>query len=126
LSYQIKVVRDQFPEIHVEMKKDTVENDELYFHGTVSDDYGLANLQLVFYPAKEEHFKERRSIHISHSNYDEFLYSFPDTLNLKQGVAYNLYFQVFDNDGVNGSKVAKSEVFKYRKLTDDEEENRQL
>lgn len=126
LSYQIKVVRDQFPEIDVEMKRDTVQDDELYFHGSVSDDYGLSRLQLVFYPSKEENLKQRRSIQISHSNYDEFLYAFPDTLNLKQGVAYDLYFQVFDNDGVNGAKVTKSEVFSYRKLTDDEEEDRQL
>ncbi|HLS29730.1 MAG TPA: DUF4175 family protein, partial [Flavobacteriaceae bacterium] len=126
LSYQIKVVRDQFPNIDVKMKRDTVQNDELYFHGSVSDDYGLTKLELVFYPSKEDNLIQRRPIRISKSNYDEFLYTFPDTLDLKPGVAYDLYFQVFDNDGVNGRKVAKSEIFNYRKLTDDEEENRQL
>ncbi|MDB4210061.1 hypothetical protein N9732_02675, partial [Polaribacter sp.] len=36
---------------------------------------------------------------------------------LQTGVNYELFFQVFDNDGFNGSKKTKSETFQYRQKT---------
>lgn len=126
LSYQIKVIKDKYPEIKVEMKKDTIQEEMLYFHGQVSDDYGLSKLQLVFYPVNEEKEKKVRPISISNTSFDEFVYAFPDTLKLEKGKSYEMYFEILDNDGVNGSKASKSQLFSYRKLTDDEKEDKQL
>lgn len=126
LTYQLKVIKDEFPEIKMQMKKDTLDEEKMYFRGQVSDDYGLQKLELVFYEEGEENKKQTRNIAVSKSNFDEFLYVFPDTLQLKKGTSYELYFQIFDNDGVNGSKVAKSETFTYRKRTDEEQERKQL
>lgn len=126
LSYHIKIIKDQYPEIEVDMKRDTISEEALYFHGRISDDYALTKLQMVFYPSREEHRAQSRRIQINPGNFDEFLYAFPDTIQLKKGTSYEVYFEVFDNDGVNGAKRKRSEIFTYRKLTDDEQEEKQL
>ncbi|MFB1040506.1 MAG: hypothetical protein QMC35_08605, partial [Polaribacter sp.] len=45
---------------------------------------------------------------------------FPDSLSVNKGTNYELFFEVYDNDMVNGSKKAKSAVFKYRQRTNEE------
>ena len=45
---------------------------------------------------------------------------------LTDGVSYDYYFQVFDNDVLHNFKSSKSAVYSFRKLTQDEIENEQL
>ena len=126
LSYSFTIIRDEYPEISVEMKKDTVAEDQLYFRGNVSDDHGLTNLKLIYYPVDDKKETSTKQLSLANGNFDEFLYSFPNTLNLKEGIAYELYFQVADNDGVNGAKTSNSSKFIFRKRTEDEEKDRNL
>ena len=126
LAYSINVVKDAYPELKVEVQKDTLGDQTLYFYGQASDDHGLSKLQLVYYPLNNESSKHTEPISISNSNFSEFISSFPDQLELKEGVGYQLYFEVFDNDGINRYKRTKSSVFNYRKLTAEEEEQKQL
>ncbi len=126
LAYELKVIKDEYPEITVAMKRDSIRQEVLYFHGQLSDDYGLSGLQLVYYPVKQPHQIEKRSIPLASTGFEEFLYVFPDTLNLERGVSYELYFQVFDNDAINGSKSAKSQLFSYRRLSVEEAREKQL
>ncbi len=58
--------------------------------------------------------KQKFDIQITKENIQTFFYQFPDGLNLQKGINYELYFQVFDNDAVNGNKTAKSKVFNYQ------------
>ena len=81
---------------------------------------------MVYYPSGNEDKKEIESISISKSNFDEFVSAFPNQLNLEEGVNYELYFQLFDNDALHNYKSVKSSVFSYRKLTKEEEEQKQL
>ena len=126
LSFSINVIKDNYPELNIKVEKDSIDNQTLYFYGQVSDDYGLSKLQLVYYPAGDEDSEEFQQIPISKSNFDEFVSSFPNQLSLVEGVNYDLYFQVFDNDAIHHYKSVKSPVFTYRKLTEDEEEQKQL
>lgn len=126
LNYTLKVVKDEFPVLELEMKRDSIAHRSLYFHGSISDDYGLSKLELVYYPSNNPKEKEVRSVPISNANFDEFLFTFPGTLDLKKGTAYEFYFQVFDNDGIHGAKKTKSKVYAYRKLTDAEKEEQLL
>jgi hypothetical protein len=103
-----------------------LDSQTLYFYGQVSDDYGLSNLQLVYYPSGNEEGKQTEKINISTSNFDEFASVFPDQLNLQEGVGYDLYFEVFDNDAIANYKGTKSNVFSFRKLTQEELEEEQL
>ncbi|MBV1887740.1 MAG: hypothetical protein KUG51_00460, partial [Urechidicola sp.] len=126
LAFSIDVIRDEFPELKVEMKKDSMDIETLYFYGQISDDYGLSKLQIIYYPSNSEDKKKVTSIPISTSNFDEFINIFPADIELDEGISYDVYFQVFDNDAINSYKSTKSNVFTYRKLTQDELENEQL
>ncbi|WP_298550500.1 DUF4175 family protein [uncultured Algibacter sp.] len=126
LTFNVDVVKDEYPEINLKVEKDSLDLQTLYFYGQVSDDYGFSKLQLVYYPSENEKDKQVESIPISNSNIAEFISAFPNNLNIKTGVPYELYFQVFDNDSVNRYKSVKSSVFTYRKRTKDEEAQKKL
>jgi hypothetical protein len=126
LAFNIDVVRDEYPELNLKTEVDSIDQQSLYFYGQVSDDYGLGPLQLVYYPSDDEKNKSVENIPISKSNVADFISAFPNNLVLKEGVSYELFFQVFDNDAINNFKSTKSEIFFYKKLTKDEEENKQL
>ena len=126
LSFSIRVIKDEFPELKLKTETDSLDHQTLYFYGQVSDDYGLSKLRLVYYPTENEADKHYENIHIGSSNFDEFISAFPDNLNLTEGTSYELYFQVFDNDALNNYKSTKSKLFTYRKLTKEEEEQNQL
>lgn len=126
LSFRIDVVKDGFPDISVSSKQDSTDVQTFYFLGQVSDDYGLTKLQLVYYPMGSEMEREAVALPINSSNFDQFAYVFPGNLPLKEGVSYEYYFEVFDNDALHHYKSSKSGFYTYRKLTQDELEKLQL
>ncbi|MFV9551858.1 DUF4175 family protein [Algibacter sp. PT7-4] len=126
LAFSINVVKDKFPAINLKVKTDSLDLQTLYFYGQVSDDYGLSKLQLVYYPVGQEKDKKIELIPISKSNIADFISAFPNNLDVSTGVPYELYFQVFDNDVVNKFKSSKSNVFTYRKRTEQEESQKRL
>lgn len=126
LSFSLNVVKDQYPEIDVESKQDSTSSQRVFFLGRISDDYGLTKLRLVYYPENEEKTAKTEDLPINKTNFDQFTYVFPGNLNLREGVAYQYYFEVFDNDAIHNHKSTKSGVYSFRKLTRDELENEQL
>ncbi len=126
LGFSIDVVKDAYPEIDVERKTDSLNMESLPFSGLISDDYGLTKLQLVYYPTNEETDRKILEFPLKASNFSRFTYAFPDNLQLKEGVDYSFYFEVFDNDAIHRGKSTKSSVFSYRKLTSAEREQQQL
>ena len=126
LPFSIAVVKDEFPQILVTSNIDSISRGTAEFAGQLSDDYGLKKLELVYYnreiPEKVTVFQ----LPITNENVQTFFYQFPDGLTLAEGVDYEMYFQVFDNDGVNGNKKSKSKVFTYRTKTEDEIEEELL
>ena len=126
LAYTIEVIKDAYPELNIKVERDSIDQQSLYFFGQASDDYGLSKLELVYYPSESENDKKSEIIPISRSNFEEFVSAFPNNLRLEEGVTYELYFQVFDNDALHNFKSVKSNVFTYRKLTQNEEERKQL
>ncbi len=126
LAYSISVVKDLSPELEIKVQKDSIDQQSLYFYGQASDDFGLTKLNLVYYPVDDETNKVVEPISISKSNFSEFVSAFPNQFNLEEGVSYQLYFEVFDNDALHNYKRTKSSVFSYRKRTKEEEEQKQL
>ncbi|MFD0964650.1 DUF4175 family protein [Pseudofulvibacter geojedonensis] len=125
LAYSIDVVKDEYPEIQVQSKADSLDNQTIYFLGKISDDYGLKKLQLI-YNQVDSNLKQSVNLPINKGNFDQFSYVFPNNLNLEQGKAYEYYFEVTDNDVLHGYKKSKSQLFTYQKLTDSELESQQL
>ena len=98
LSFTLNVIKDEYPEIDVQSKQDSLSSELVYFLGDVSDDYGLTKLQLVYYPDGQQDAKKFKTLAISKSNVDQFVYTFPGDIDLTEGVSYEYYFEIFDND----------------------------
>lgn len=126
MSFNIEVIKDDYPELNVRVQKDSIDLQTLYFYGQINDDYGFSKLQLVYYKTDNELDKKFYSIPFSGGNFSEFITIFPNNLILEEGVSYNLYFEVYDNDAIHNFKGVKSNVFSYRMRTKEEEEDKRL
>ncbi|PHQ30743.1 DUF4175 family protein [Leeuwenhoekiella nanhaiensis] len=126
LNYHIDVVRDAYPELVLERKADTTGSEQVYYKGSVSDDHGLRSLNLIYYIDNQEDNQEIVNIPISNTNVDQFYAAFPGKLNLEQGKAYTYYFEVRDNDALNGFKATRSSPETYNVLTDERVLDKQL
>lgn len=123
LNYSIAVIKDQFPSITVASPPDSLKVANNYVLGQISDDYGLFKLNIVYFPNDNPSQTKRRSIAIKTDLYDKFVFQFPSNLPIVDGVAYEYFFEVFDNDAPNGFKSAKSSSFSYRENTASEKED---
>lgn len=126
LAFSLNVVKDQFPEIEVQSKQDSTNTQRVFFLGQISDDYGLTKLRLVYFPEGEEKQAKMQLLPLNKTNFDQFTYAFPGNLYLDEGVSYEYYFEVFDNDAIHNFKSSKSGIYSFRKLTKDELEDEQL
>ena len=120
LKYQITVIKDQFPTIEVAKSPDSLKVSSNYVVGQVGDDYGLSRLQIVYYDQKNPTIGQRVILPIKNGVFDQFVFAFPGNLLVREGVVYNYYFEVFDNDLLHGSKSARSSVFSSRISTEEE------
>ena len=120
LSYKIKVVKDEYPTITIQTNIDSLYSGEALFAGKVSDDYGLKNLKVVFYDQSNINKVIIVPLKLSKQNTQTFFYQFPGPTTIEDGVDYEIYFQVSDNDIINGSKSATSKKYTFRKKTNDE------
>ena len=123
LNYNISVVKDQFPTITVNNAPDSLKVAKNYVLGQVSDDYGLSKLQIVYYPKDKPNEGKRGIISVKKEIYDQFVFAFPSNLPIEDGVNYEYYFEVFDNDAPHNYKSSKSAVFSHRESTDVEKED---
>lgn len=126
LNYQISVIKDQFPTINVNNAPDSLKAEKNYVLGQISDDYGLLKLHVVYYEKDKPQTAKRGVIAIKKANYDQFIFSFPSTLPVEQGVSYEYYFEVFDNDAIHNYKSTKSSIFFNRIVTDEEKQDQIL
>lgn len=126
LAYQITTTKDRFPSIEVRTAPDTLKIKSKILIGQIADDHGLTKLQVVFYPKEHPSELSRVNIAIKNQTVDQFVYSFPQGLKIKEGNNYEYYFEVFDNDAVNHFKSTKSVVFSHYELTENEQQARQL
>jgi hypothetical protein len=126
MHYSITVIPDRYPAITISQVNDSTNKKYLYFIGEASDDYGLRNLVL----------KYKLETSLDHSKTDEYQ-SLPvkftpgkisqftqfwdlNTLNLTPGDKLTYFFEVWDNDGVNGSKSSRSSYMTFDMATEAE------
>jgi hypothetical protein len=126
LNYQISVVKDQFPTISVGNAPDSLKIEKNYVLGQVSDDYGLSKLQVIYYPKDKPNLAKRGTIAVKRDVYDQFVFAFPSNLPVEEGVSYEYYFEIFDNDALHNFKSTKSSVFSNRIATETEKEDQVL
>jgi hypothetical protein len=126
LNFKIDITKDEYPELDLEMKKDSIDDEIMYFKGQVADDYGIRKTQLVYYESDDLTTQQYFEIGSNRGTFDQFLLTFPGNVPLQPGKSYQFYFEVIDNDAVNNFKSSKSQVFSYRKVSEDEAEQKQL
>lgn len=120
--FNIQIIPDQYPSIQVQQTKDSSSiRFNPSFFGTIKDDYGFTKLEFhaIIYTTdsigKETQLKITEKIPISKANTQIFNYfitseNFPE---LKPGDKVEYYFEIYDNDGINGPKKTRSDIMMY-------------
>ncbi len=126
MAFRIAAIPDRYPEIRVEQFNDSTNQRFLYFLGEASDDYGLRNLNFVWswespdqFGAKQVLQSGTERIPIAASQ-QRLTYNYNWDLNsvkLQPGDRVSYYFEVWDNDGVNGSKSARTAAMSFEMPT---------
>ncbi|MEQ8705666.1 MAG: DUF4175 family protein [Phaeodactylibacter sp.] len=124
ISYTISVVPDLHPSIFAKKFVDSTQQKVLFFVGDASDDYGLRSLTFNYRikRAKGEP-GELQQVVLEKPAGKQIQYDHVfdlNTLGLKPGDEVTYYFEVADNDGVNGSKTARTNLMVYATPTVDE------
>ena len=116
LAYLVNVIPDLFPSISVEEYKDSVYDNRLYYQGTVKDDYGLSRLVFTWSVKKAGSDNiaapelKTREIQLDRALLQQQFFYFMDmsTLFVQPGDEIEYFFEIWDNDGVTGSKSTRS------------------
>ena len=112
IPFTVEVVPDAYPDIQVQNFHEDFAK-QTYYSGLIADDYGFTQLLYHFEVDGKPNQSFVKDIPIDKKNIrTSFYYSIDiDTLTLYRGDEIKCYFEVFDNDGINGPKSRRSEVF---------------
>lgn len=129
MSFTMKVVPDQWPIIEASEQPDSLQSGVRYFDGEIGDDHGFSALLFcyrMFDPLGVPQGELKvQPLSLGKGNRQRFFHFFDvTTLGLRNGAYVDYYFEVSDNDGVNGSKKARTTTFQYRSLTEEQREDK--
>jgi hypothetical protein len=128
IQYHINVIPDAYPAITLEEAQDSLHLKNMYFTGQISDDYGINRLVFRYRysksddSAKMKQPEKQQAIAIAPGKLMQSFYHFWDlnSIDIKPGDELEYYFEVWDNDGVNGSKSARSQKLFFKAPSADE------
>jgi len=124
VAYTITVIPDLHPQISVEEFKDSSNLRLAFFAGDASDDYGVQNLTFNYQVKKAKSGQlPLNTVKLEKTTGKQIQYDYTwdiGKLNLEPGDEVQYYFEAFDNDGVNGSKSARTGLMTYKMPTLDE------
>lgn len=128
VNYTLNVIADQAPQIDVSEKADTLNPKNIYFSGTVKDDYGFTRLLFKYIQytvdstGKTSMKDGEQLMGLDKQKISQPYFYFLDAsrFDLSPGDKIEYYFEVWDNDGVNGAKSAKTQIMTYKAPTIDE------
>ena len=104
--YSIRLLKDEYPKINVEVNFDSTNNLYVY-NGSAFDDYQITDIKIKY--LKNEKIINERSLKID--KHREEFFDYKININEISEFEYDkLYFEVWDNDEVNGLKSTKTEV----------------
>ena len=122
LTYSVQVIPDAFPSIQVTPRADSLSPKTVYFIGEIEDDHGFRKLQFVYSflkkdgkqltePVKNVITLPVRSTQLKQNFYHMFNLA---AINIQMEDEVEYYFEVWDNDGVSGSKSTRSQIQLYK------------
>jgi len=121
LTYFIKTIADQAPEISLMQSYDTTNNIYL-FNGIIQDDYRLQKLEFIYSrDSNNTLIVTSKDVPIANKSFEQFYHTMSfNNFNLRAGEKINYYFKVWDNDEINGSKYTNSNIFTYKEPSENE------
>jgi hypothetical protein len=123
IEKRVEVVPDLHPSIDVKRNSDTTNARLFFFNGEVRDDYGVSALNFVT-EVKDVNGKltiKRTTINAALRSGGGFYHMFDiNGMNLSAGEIVYYYFEVYDNDAVNGAKRSTSARYEFKVPTADE------
>jgi len=118
IQYYINVIPDMYPKISMQDYRDTAVYNFISVGGSISDDYGLSALKMSYRVVRKDKAGDYQSINIpmeGEQSIQNYYYQLNlGELNLQPGDYVEYYTQVWDNDGVNGSKSTRSTTSQFR------------
>ena len=118
VAYTVTVIPDQHPQIAVEEFRDSTNKRMIFFAGDASDDYGLLNLTFNYQIKKAKGGQlPLSSIKLNKPAGKQIQYEHTwdlRNIELAPGDEITYYFEVGDNDAVNGSKTARTAMMQWR------------
>ena len=112
IPFTVEVIPDAYPEIQVQPFNENFSK-QTYYSGLIADDYGFTKLLYHFEVENKpnQSFVKRIDINKNETR-TSFYYSIDlDTLTMFPGDEVKTYFEIWDNDGINGAKSRRSELF---------------
>lgn len=113
-SYRINIIADEPPSIDVQEKQDSVSLKAFYFNGKIQDDHGFSSLTFHYKvgapgdKGSEHEFVKSVKADMGQTLADFFyLWNLKD-MGIKPGGQVTYFFDVADNDAVNGPKHART------------------
>jgi len=128
VNYSINVIPDLYPSIDVSEQRDSMNPKNVYFSGQIKDDYGFNNLTFHYKKfgtdtaGKISEASGSNPVIVNKKQISQpyFYYLDAAQFDLQPGDKIEYYFEVFDNDGVNGSKSSKTQLMVFKAPTKDE------
>jgi hypothetical protein len=124
VGYSITVIPDLHPTIAVEKFSDSLDNSLLYFVGDAADDYGLLSLSFNYRIINAKGKQgELNTIKLKKPDAKQIQYDYTwdvALLKLNPGDEVLYYFEVYDNDAVNGNKSSRTNIATFKKPTVEE------
>lgn len=117
LIHQVAVIPDLYPEIQVNTYIDSINYQFIYNTGQIKDDYGFEKLVFSYQKRNIRNPEqilnnEARLISIDRSvNNQSFFFSYDFSgIQIEPGDKIEYWFEVWDNDKINGSKVSRTAI----------------
>lgn len=122
--YSVRVIPDAYPEIQVESVADSLALSRILFLGQAKDDHGLSRIAFYYSSDPNLPFSEWKRVALPVLSRDPLLsFQHPvdlGSLGFNLGDQLSYCFVVWDNDGVNGPKSARTPVVQHRILSREE------
>jgi len=114
VKYTINVIPDLYPTIKLEIIQDSVNTSLFYYRGLLNDDYGFKKLTFNYKTVGSNEPIKTLNIPININMISQEFYYLYDFMQIAQsGEKIEYFFEVWDNDGVRGSKSTKTSMQEY-------------
>ena len=118
VSYSLGVTPDLYPVVNVQENRDSANDHFFYYLGDISDDYGLKRLTFNYQITRTDSgaVDVSKSIDVPFNAGAAARFNYYwniQELGIRPGDKMTYYFEVWDNDGVHGSKSSKSSLMHF-------------